>query len=137
MPGACVQHQVAAAPVTPIDLGDPLTTAPQPQLPKPPADVFRSGTVSLKRGNRTVLKLLVTSRVTRTGIIATVPSKSAKVARRGTYRLTLCAGRACITKPFRARHGKAKLPNIVVSSVKVGAVTLRLIGPGGLATGAL
>ena len=122
--------EVAAGPVTVIGIE-------QPQTPTPPADVYRAATVSLKRGKRTVLKLLVTSRVTRSGIVAMVPSKRVKVTRRGTYRLTLCAGRICITKPFRARHGKAKLPTIVANGVIVGPVTLRLIGPGGLATGAL
>jgi hypothetical protein len=117
---------------TPSSSGaDPIT------VPTQPADVYRTATVSLKRGRRTTLKLLVTSRVTRLGIVATVPSKRVKVTRRGTYRLTLCVGSVCITKPFRARHGRAKLPNIVASSVIVGPVTLRLIGPGGLATGAL
>jgi hypothetical protein len=75
--------------------------------------------------------------VTDAGIVATISSKKVNLARRGTYRLTLCAGRVCITKPFRARHGKAKVPNIVASSAIVGPVTLRLIGPGGRATGSL
>jgi hypothetical protein len=111
--------------------GEPVT------VPAQPADVFRSAIVSLRSGRRTRLRLLVTSRVTHLGIVATVPSKRVKLARRGTYRLTLCAGRVCITKPFRARRGKATLPNIVASSAIVGPVTLRMIGPGGLATGAL
>jgi hypothetical protein len=105
--------------------------------PQPATDVFKSAKVSLKRGKRTVLKLLVTSRTTRASVVATVPSRHVKVTRRGTYRLTLCAGRTCITKPFRARHGKAKLPTIVAASTTVGPVTLRLIGPGGRATGVL
>jgi hypothetical protein len=102
-----------------------------------PAVIFKSATVSLKRGKRVALKLLVTSRLSDTGIVAAIPSKKVKLARRGWYRLTLCAGRVCITKPFRARHGTAKVPNIVASSVIAGPVTLRLIGPGGRATGSL
>jgi hypothetical protein len=51
--------------------------------------------------------------------------------------LTLCAGSVCITKPFRARHGKAKLPAIVAAARLPGAVTLKLIGPGGRASGTL
>jgi hypothetical protein len=127
---------VTAAAVTPIVIDDPLPAGEQPRIPTP-TNLFKSATVSLKRGKRAALKLLVTSRVTDAGIVATIPSKKVKLTPRGAYRLTLCAGRVCITKPFRARHGKAKVPNIVASSVIVGPVTLRLIGPGGRATAAL
>jgi hypothetical protein len=54
-----------------------------------------------------------------------------KVRRRGTYRLTLCAGSICVTKTFKARHGKARVPTIVAASRVAGRVSLRLIGPGG------
>jgi len=124
-----------------------LTTVVTEQAVKPPptsvpvvtrpADVFRRVTISLKRGRRTILKVGVTSRATAAGIIATVPSKRAKVARRGSYRLTLCAGAVCITKPFKARHGKARVPTIVAASAIHGPVTLTLIGAGGRATAAL
>jgi len=46
-------------------------------------------------------------------------------------------GTMCVTKTLRARRGKARVPNIVASSRKVGPVTVRMIGPGGRATGAL
>jgi hypothetical protein len=84
-----------------------------------------------------VLRLRVTSRVSARGVLATVPRASVRVARRGWYRLTLCAGPTCVTKPFRARHGRARVPQIVADSLTVGRVKLRLIGPGGQATGSL
>jgi hypothetical protein len=43
----------------------------------------------------------------------------------------------CITKPFKVRHGKTRLPAIVAATTTPGRVTLKLIGPGGLATGSL
>ncbi len=125
---------VAAATLEPVVIGpvvEPVVTPPAL------ADVFKSVKVTLKRGRRVALRLTVTSRTTRSGLIATIPSKRVKVTRRGTYRLTLCAGTVCITKPFRARHGKAKLPAIVASTRIPAPVTLKLIGPGGMATGAL
>jgi hypothetical protein len=112
---------------------DPGVVVPTPAL----ADIFKSVKVTLKRGKRVALKLTVTSRTTRSGLIATIPSKRVKVTRRGTYRLTLCAGTVCITKPFRAKHGKAKLPAIVASTLVPAPITLKLIGPGGMAKGAL
>jgi len=109
----------------------------QPVIQPPPADVYKSAKVSLKHGKRTTLKLTVTSRTNGTGLVATVPSKWVKLTRRGTYRLTLCANVVCITKPLRAKHGKAKVPAIVAVSRLPGPVTLKLIGPGGRAIGAL
>jgi hypothetical protein len=125
---------VAAAPLAPVEISIPevpglpdLVVTPAP----PPLDVFRSAKVSLRRGRRIALKLTVTSRTTPAGLVATVPSRRVKVRRRGSYRLTLCAGRICITKPFKARRGKARLPAIVAASRTAGPVTLRLTGPGG------
>jgi hypothetical protein len=125
---------VAAAPPAPVEISIPevpglpdLVVTPAP----PPLDVFRSAKVSLRRGRRVALKLTVTSRTTPSGLVATVPSRRVKVRRRGSYRLTLCAGRICITKPFKARRGKARLPAIVAASRTTGPVTLRLTGPGG------
>jgi hypothetical protein len=134
---------VAAAELQPVvidPLVDPVVTLPDPVvvIPTPaPADIFKSVKVNLMRGKRVVLKLSVTSSRTRSGLVATIPSKRVKVTRRGTYRLTLCAGTVCITKPFRARHGKAKLPAIVAATRIPGPITLKLIGPGGMARAAL
>ena len=125
---------VAAATLEPVVIGPVVDSV---LTPPALADVFKSVKVTLKRGRRVALRLTVTSRTTRSGLIATIPSKRVKVTRRGTYRLTLCAGTVCITKPFRARHGKAKLPAIVASTRIPAPVTLKLIGPGGMATGAL
>jgi hypothetical protein len=128
---------VAAAPLAPVVIPPVVSEIPQPVVQLPPGDVFKSAKVSLRRGKRTALQLTVTSRTTQWGLVATIPSKRVKVTRRGTYRLTLCANIICITKPFRARHGKAKLPAIVATSRLAGPVTLKLIGPGGLAIGRL
>lgn len=127
---------VAAAEPVPVVLGSVTDPVGVVQAPVP-TDVFRSVKVSLMRGSHVALRLTVTSRTSRSGLIATVLSKRVKVTRRGTYRLTLCAGSVCITKPFRARHGKAKLPAIVAATQIPGPVTLKLIGPGGMAKGAL
>jgi hypothetical protein len=70
-------------------------------------------------------------------MLATIPAKTVRLARRGTYRLSLCVGTMCVTKTLRARHGKARVPNIVARTRRVGPVTVRLIGPRGRATGAL
>ena len=119
--GSSATGAVAAAELQPVVMDpvvDPVITLPDPAVvPTPtPADVFKSIKVNLMHGKRVTLKLTVTSRTTRSGLIATIPSKRVKVTRRGTDRLTLCAGTVCITKPFRARHGKAKLPAIVAST---------------------
>jgi hypothetical protein len=121
-------------PATPVDTG-PVTRPPAVQ--PPPVEDFRTVKVSLRRHRKVALKVTVTTRTTLSGMIATVVSRRVKVARRGTYRLTICAGPVCITKLFRARHGRAKLPAIVAASRRVGPVTLKLIGPGGRATGKL
>jgi hypothetical protein len=131
-----VQLPPIAPVIAPVDL-TPVGPGDLPTVPVAPADVYKSVKVSLKRGKRTTLKLTVTSRTSRTGLVATIPSKWVKVAKRGTYRLTLCANVVCVSKPFRAARGKAKLPAIVAASQIPGRVTLRLIGPGGRATGKL
>jgi len=123
---------VTTTPTVPVltQIDPPVTTTPS----LPPVTV---ATVALKRGKRTVLKVRVTRRISAAGIVASIGSKRVRLARRGTYRLTICAGPICISKPFRARHGKARVPAVVAVGSRVGPVTLRLIGPGGRATGAL
>ena len=118
---------VAAAPLAILPVGDPVvvTTA------LPPADLFRSAKLSLRRGKRVALKLTVTSRTAATGLVATVGARRVRLRRRGLYRLTLCAGPVCSTKPFKARHGRARVPALVAVSPIAGRVTLKLIGPGG------
>jgi hypothetical protein len=135
--GSALSGAVIAAPTSP----SPETTTPIEPTPlapvTPPADVVKSATISLKRGKRTVLKVRLTSRTSTIGQFVTVPARKVKLAHRGSYRLTVCAGTVCITKSLKARHGKAKLPSFVVATTKPGAVTLSLIGAGGRATGAL
>jgi hypothetical protein len=129
---------IAAAPLPPVVI-DAVETTPVGGglVVPPPADAYKSATISLKRGRRTILRLAVTSRTSRSGLVATVLAKKVKVTRNGTYRLTLCANAVCITKPFKVRHGKTGLPAIVAATTTPGRVTLKLIGPGGLATGSL
>jgi hypothetical protein len=144
--GDSVPASSALSPTITPAFQQPSTSTPVAPGPvvQQPADVFKSAIVSLKRRSRTILKLRVTTRTTASGLVATasglvatIPGKRVKVARRGTYRLTLCGGFVCITKTFRARHGKAKLPTIVVATRTPGAVTLNLIGPGGRASAKL
>ena len=127
----------AQQPVTPTTGYPVVTTIVGVPVADQPTDALKSATVSLKRGTRSILRLSVSSRTSLSGLVATVPAKRVKLARRGSYRLTLCAGRVCITKPLKARHGKAKVPAIVAASRIPGPVTLQLIGPGGRATGSL
>jgi hypothetical protein len=125
----------ASAPA-PSQLSDAIAAATAPAAtpataPAAPRAALATTVVTLRRGHRTLLKLTVTSRRTQAGLIATIAARRVKVSRRGTYRLTLCAGVVCIAKPFRASHGKARLPAIVAATTRPGNVTLRLIGPGG------
>jgi hypothetical protein len=134
--GSALSSTVVAATTSPAP-----TTTQQPIADIPvatvPTDAFSTNIVALRRGRRTLFKATLTKRMSASGLTVTLIPKRVKLARRGTYRLTVCAGSVCVTKPFRARHGKAKLPAIVAATRIPGTVTLKLIGPGGLARGTL
>lgn len=133
----------AAAPVAP-PVQEP---GPQPadQVPadapapaaRAPRDVVRRARVALIRRRRPVLRLGVRSRTTASGLVAQVAARHVRLARRGSYRLTLCAGFVCVSKPLRARHGRAHVPPLVAATTRPGPVTLLLRGPGGRARGML
>jgi hypothetical protein len=97
----------------------------------------RRADVALVRRRRTVVRLRVSSRTTANGQVASVAARHIRLRRRGTYRLTLCAGIVCTTKPLRARRGRADVPAIVAATTRPGRVTLTLLGPGGRAKGVL
>jgi hypothetical protein len=104
---------------------------------KPRASMKRRADVALVRRRRTVVRLRVSSRTTAGGQVASVAARRVRLRRRGTYRLTLCAGIVCASKPLRARRGRARVPAIVAATTRPGRVTLTLLGPGGRAKGVL
>jgi hypothetical protein len=124
----------ADQPASPPAVADATVTAP---VAAPPTHSFKRALVRLKRHRRTVLRVAVSRRMTASGLVAGVLARRVRLARRGHYRLTLCAGIACAAKPVRARRGRAKVPAIVVATRSPGRVTLVLLGPGGRATGSL
>jgi hypothetical protein len=133
---ACGSGAAATAPpaavAPPTDAatdGAPATTAR--------ATLLRRAKVALLRGRRIVLRLRVTSRTTATGQVAHVARRRVRLTRHGAYRLTLCAGSVCVSKPLHARHGRARVPAIVAATHRPGPVTLTLRGPGGRARGML
>jgi hypothetical protein len=128
-----------AAPAPSAPQPPPATTEPVDGTPvfQAPATVSRRALVALIHRRRTVLRLHVRSRTTTNGLVADVRSRRVRLRRRGSYRLTLCAGIVCVTKPVRARHGRARVPAIVAATTRPGPVTLTLLGPGGRATGIL
>jgi hypothetical protein len=84
-----------------------------------------------------VLRVAVSSRTSASGLVAGVVARRVRLARRGSYRLTLCAGTACSTRRVRARRGRARVPAIIVATRRPARVKLVLLGPGGRATGSL
>ena len=136
--GSQLTATVAAAATPPTVTPTQEPAAPISDLPVTgPTDSFSTKTVPLRRGRRTLFRATLTKRTSASGLIVTLIPKRVRLARRGTYRLTLCAGYACVTKRFKARHGNAKLPAIVATTRAPGAVTLKLIGPGGRAAARL
>jgi hypothetical protein len=113
---------------------DAPVTAP---VAAPPTDTYRRALVRLVRHRRTVLRVAVSSRTSASGLVAGVVARRVRLARRGSYRLTLCAGTACSTRRVRARRGRARVPAIIVATRRPARVKLVLLGPGGRATGSL
>jgi hypothetical protein len=114
--------------------GDEPATTP---AAKPRADTTRRANLALVHRRRTVMRVRVSSRTSASGQVANVAARRVRLKRRGSYRLTLCAGAVCVTKPLRARHGRARVPVIFAATIRPGPVTLTLHGPGGRASGVL
>jgi hypothetical protein len=143
--GACAGAAAGAVPTdaqpqdtTPVDqpAAPQDATAPAPSA-KPRADLTRRASVPLVHRRHTVVRVRVSSRTTAAGQVANVAARHVRLKRRGAYRLTLCAGGVCATKPLRARRGRARVPAIVAATTRPGPVTLTLRGPGGRASGVL
>jgi hypothetical protein len=141
--GACAGGAAAApADTQPQNSGsaDDGATAVQPTATpaaRPRADTTRRANLALVRRRRTIVRVHVSSRTTASGQIAHVAARHVRLRRRGTYRLTLCAGIVCTTRPLRARRGRARVPAIVAATTRPGRVRLTLLGPGGRASGVL
>jgi len=142
--GACATG--AATTTAPVDAGQATTPvddasaqSPPPTSPvaKPRAATTRRANLALVRRRRTLMRVRVSTRTTSSGQVANVAPRRVALRRRGTYRLRLCAGIVCVTKPLRARRGRAHVPAIVAATNRPGLVTLTLLGPGGRATGVL
>jgi hypothetical protein len=119
---------------------DPTTGNEEPATTpaaKPRAETTRRANLALVRRRRTVMRVRVSSRPSASRQVSNVAARHVRLKRRGRYRLTLCAGAVCVTKPLRARHGRARVPVIFAATIRPGPVTLTLHGPGGRASGVL
>lgn len=96
--------------------------------------VLTSAVITLMRGKRTLFRVPVTAAISPTGVVARVTPKTVKLAK-GRYKLKLCVGSVCGSRSFTAKHGKAKLPAIVVRAAKQGRLTATLTGTGRAARG--
>jgi hypothetical protein len=112
-------------------LPDPVVTPPVLDAIKPL--VLRS-VIAIKRGRRTVLRLGVTLQIAPGSAQATLASKKVRLAS-GRYRLKLCLGSVCKTRKLVSRHGRAKLPALVLRASGRGRLTATLSGRGGRARG--